>query len=896
MLAWWGGQTLSGFLLRVLCKLTGLPLPSLDATLQDSNVSAARSVSALPHNEQSLLGNIQFLRTLTRSDAVNQTVVAVLEGQMITVVVIVSFILVILVRDYVVQQQPEINVRVGFEAPEEGEQAPVAVQPARPPQADETDDSDNDDFGFEDQEGLQHRFGAQRANHIRHHRPPPAESFTDESHSESPEGSASTPLNNVQEVHGGTAGNSYNHHGDSSSNPALLNSWAEIPTSNRRLSDEDSADTILTPDYSQNDPAELSSAREAKGKEKFKPPPEELQPWSFPLHETEVGTSRPRSVSDGPQVHTNVNPLANNTWSFTTNPVEQASDDRGTAHPQLQPFPWQGSPLGVPGQVGDGHGPTHPTPPPDNSNNIRGDANEGVDQPLVETPLPQDYLTVAPATPSEQRAVPVDNGKNATDRIADFMWGDIEVASHDVVAADGEVDEDGADDGQWFDIPMDAGDDIDDHHHDEDIDVADVDVDAGDGDVDGVPGAGMDPEAIEDMEDFEGIMELLGMRGPITNLFQNVIFCAVLVQTALFVCIFIPFNVGRITFWITAKPIRLVRILFELSKVIQDLFFVAGGFLSWAAFNLIDMVTEHVGGSVAAQVLAARKGSWGFFTGAASRVGTFLELIFLDVSMSSSGMQYWSAVSHEALMSIKSEIVAYILWVGEFISTVWTQASDPIGLGLKTPGAIGGFVSGVLSMFSSPGSWVVELPTDNASSVHLANAHWPSGDITWAILAGYITVFALAGLYLKSGIRFTRGTALEDWEAGVVDSLHQASGILKVITIISIEMLVFPLYCGLLLDCALLPLFGGASLKSRLLFTYNNPWTSIFVHWFVGTGYMFHFALFVSMCRKIMRPGVLCMFLHTHAIVFLANQLLQTSSEIPTTRNSTQSETFSKEI
>jgi E3 ubiquitin-protein ligase MARCH6 len=81
---------------------------------------------------------------------------------------------------------------------------------------------------------------------------------------------------------------------------------------------------------------------------------------------------------------------------------------------------------------------------------------------------------------------------------------------------------------------------------------------------------------------------------------------------------------------------------------------------------------------------------------------------------------------------------------------------------------------------------------------------------------------------------------------------------MKVILIISIEMLVFPLYCGLLLDIALLPLFENATILSRVLFTIDTPLTSVFVHWFVGTCYMFHFALFVSMCRKIMRSGVLC--------------------------------------
>jgi E3 ubiquitin-protein ligase MARCH6 len=80
---------------------------------------------------------------------------------------------------------------------------------------------------------------------------------------------------------------------------------------------------------------------------------------------------------------------------------------------------------------------------------------------------------------------------------------------------------------------------------------------------------------------------------------------------------------------------------------------------------------------------------------------------------------------------------------------------------------------------------------------------------------------------------------------------------MKVILIIGIEMIVFPLYCGTLLDVALLPLFENATIASRLEFTSSSPLTSLFVHWFIGTCYMFHFALFVSMCRKIMRSGVL---------------------------------------
>jgi E3 ubiquitin-protein ligase MARCH6 len=98
---------------------------------------------------------------------------------------------------------------------------------------------------------------------------------------------------------------------------------------------------------------------------------------------------------------------------------------------------------------------------------------------------------------------------------------------------------------------------------------------------------------------------------------------------------------------------------------------------------------------------------------------------------------------------------------------------------------------------------------------------------------------------------------LQTVEKTFADLLKQASGVLKVILIISIEMLAFPLYCGMLLDSALLPLFENATFASRLAFANRSPWLFVFLHWFIGTCYMFHFALFVSMCRRILRSGVL---------------------------------------
>lgn len=135
--------------------------------------------------------------------------------------------------------------------------------------------------------------------------------------------------------------------------------------------------------------------------------------------------------------------------------------------------------------------------------------------------------------------------------------------------------------------------------------------------------------------------------------------------------------------------------------------------------------------------------------------------------------------------------------------------------------------------------------------------YWNSADRALAILAGYTALAGLAAIYVTMDTPITKSENGQKTEKIIRDTLRQAGGVLKVILIISIEMLVFPLYCGMLLDLAFLPLFQDASVATRWAFAGRKPYTFCFVHWFIGTCYMFHFALFVGMCRKILRKGVL---------------------------------------
>lgn len=125
------------------------------------------------------------------------------------------------------------------------------------------------------------------------------------------------------------------------------------------------------------------------------------------------------------------------------------------------------------------------------------------------------------------------------------------------------------------------------------------------------------------------------------------------------------------------------------------------------------------------------------------------------------------------------------------------------------------------------------------------------------LVTGYAYIMVLVAIYLKSNYRFGRSRSGKEIEKAVLSVIMQLQAILKVICIIGIELVIFPIFCGTLLHLSVLPLMESATIVDRVKFTIEMPVTSTLIHWTIGTAYMFVFALFVSLCRKIMRPGVL---------------------------------------
>ncbi|KAI9799934.1 MAG: hypothetical protein M1825_004305 [Sarcosagium campestre] len=390
-------------------------------------------------------------------------------------------------------------------------------------------------------------------------------------------------------------------------------------------------------------------------------------------------------------------------------------------------------------------------------------------------------------------------------------------------------------------------------------------------------------EMMEDGEDFDGVMELVGMRGPLTGLFQNAMFSAVLISTTLALCVYVPYIWGKLVLLIMGNPVSFfvrspLRWFSSLTDFVVDfLQFLIGSFVYWTDQLLrLGLTPISASSSKVASYLADERIAQTSRSVADAGMQRLVSMLAgASFGLPDHDFPIFSVLSRETLMSLKQNLsrafsvavaTAKAIQTGElslgplaiFHALSSHVPSIPWRAAYESFASLGSddeqVHRSILSRLMKPDALriVLDMPK-RTSPVDLSLAEWSSGDRSIAVAIGYAFFSIVGALYVRRGAPFS-GKRIE----GVVfDVLQQAGGVLKVILIISIEMIVFPLYCGMLLDIALLPLFESATFQSRLMFSMTSPWTSMFVHWFVGTCYMFHFALFVSMCRKIMRSGVL---------------------------------------
>ncbi len=400
--------------------------------------------------------------------------------------------------------------------------------------------------------------------------------------------------------------------------------------------------------------------------------------------------------------------------------------------------------------------------------------------------------------------------------------------------------------------------------------------------------AGLDPngvEAVEDVEDLEGIMELVGMQGPLAALIQNGMFCAILVSMTIFLGIWVPYIAGKLFLVFLAHPISLLfKLPLRWASTGADLIIDLGVFSAGCAFYWVDTIARLLCAPVGWLIPPIGKLSQNRILAETAKdyAESAMERLAKTFAATGNGFSesdipMFSIIAHESLKAIEHFLSRSLRAVGRSVLALFHSlvahdlGFESIFRSLTTNTLYSAKVlSGSATAKISQGMvWMSSLFRINLLRVSFnipqrtapldySMAHWNTKDRIIAIIFGYMFFSILGALYLKISASFRGRNGSGRVEGTFAEVLYQAGGVLKVVLIISIEMIVFPLYCGFLLDMALLPIFGNVTALSRVDFLLDSPNTSLFIHWFVGTCYMFHFALFVSMCRKIMRNGVLC--------------------------------------
>ncbi|GKT47647.1 ERAD-associated E3 ubiquitin-protein ligase doa10 [Colletotrichum spaethianum] len=787
----------------------------------------------------SLLSGVSWLRNMTRYPVVNRTIIGVLEGQIITILVIISFILVILVRDYVVQQQPEINMRAAFAANDNQQAQPQAQQQHQhqhhhhepnddvdmlnnfpdeelrgPSESDEDDESTTGERPG-GQDGMPHVAWSDQeatAEVAESSLPRPLDAFGPRAYGNAepdfdfntpPESSsdkdkdAQTPVATVHEY--------LRIYRQANGDPEKilkiieeedldepLGYWARITKS---MMDKNRETGVPQPknNDSRSDGPSNSGGSPAPPPFTVQLPAPSTPQFSWPIHASGESSTDESAKGKGKAVQQDhQEPIAGG---------EGASELRST--------PFQ-SPL-RPRSVSDG---------PQRNDTINPLANNswsfsGLNSLPPAEPEVEEPLQTFDANPRARVTGP-SAGRSTTPRTSCLEYG----SDLDLGFGTAEPSQENG----IFDHP----------------------------ELEAQPADGIGPRRDTGIA-VEAVDETNGMPQEAED--------SRVAQLTIFVCVFVPYNLGRISVWAAMNPMRLVRMLFSMTKFIQDVAVGVMAGLGSLALSFIYTTGRMMGFPAGNGVGLLMTKTFNIFMSASSRV---LESLTSELPIiSTTEMQNFSAISHEALLNFKSSLSDSLVAVGDILSSVFDRdlvantrhvASLLANAIMYAWNAVQDLPPSVLN----PGSWVISFSVPEPSTaVNPALSYWSGTDRFWAILCGYFTFSAISALYLRRGSPFSTGQTGQEWEASLIDLLNQASGVMKVILIISIEMLIFPLYCGLLLDVALLPLFEATTLKSRVAFTINFPLTSIFVHWFVGTGYMFHFALFVSMCRKIMRKGVL---------------------------------------
>eukprot|EP00040_Diaphanoeca_grandis_P023286 m.126424 g.126424 ORF g.126424 m.126424 type:complete len:884 (-) comp29200_c0_seq7:99-2750(-) len=128
---------------------------------------------------------------------------------------------------------------------------------------------------------------------------------------------------------------------------------------------------------------------------------------------------------------------------------------------------------------------------------------------------------------------------------------------------------------------------------------------------------------------------------------------------------------------------------------------------------------------------------------------------------------------------------------------------------------------------------------------------WPTESPVMFVLTGYVVVVIMAFGYL--------GATDPNDPSPFHRILTFQCVFVKVCALLTCEVILCPLMAGWWLDICGLEL-QNSTLRDHKVFFNTHPWTSSFLHWFVGMLFMHNFASFLKVLRDMLRQGVLWFF------------------------------------
>ncbi|KDQ50759.1 hypothetical protein JAAARDRAFT_81797 [Jaapia argillacea MUCL 33604] len=347
------------------------------------------------------------------------------------------------------------------------------------------------------------------------------------------------------------------------------------------------------------------------------------------------------------------------------------------------------------------------------------------------------------------------------------------------------------------------------------------------------------PEANEEadadvQDDMDGAMEAIGMRGPIYGIIQNAALMIFILDTTIGLGVWLPFTIGKSTALLSLDPPRFLQLLHMpiramriLTDPVVDLtMYLLDRFL----FSPVLFATRMVGSRLMEPILLLVRAAFGH---------QLTDRLLEGLTRFTTPSEVHQAVDSNSFSLVPSDGLSINTTLTSLLHRVLDSDSKYIRLAEPHFAALGRWVRFSSSRFSS--TWTrLALGSDIPDRV-------------FAIGLGYVVVgFGLA-VYLNV---LTVGSVQNAGRA-VRNVVREQLLVAKMAAFITIELVIFPLGCGIILDLYTIWLFPDTTLDTRIAFFRYAPLTATFYHWVAGTMFMYQFAVFLTGCRGIMRPGAM---------------------------------------